>query len=147
MTGEDNTSDFMATTTTNSTNMNGTTVTTSRDCEVPKFETSRSDEKARWKRNVQWWATLTKVPKRNQAPHVILNAIIDAEAHEVVTNMDHDLAESEECLENLIELLDEHFQPNTFMLKMSLWRKCRKLEKTPDISWNDYGEKDEAATI
>ncbi len=140
MAGEDD-SELLGTTTANNTVMNATTVTTSRDCEVPKLKTSKSDEYARWKRNVQWWATLTRVPNRNQAPHVILNAIIDAEAHEVATNMDHDQAESEEGLQNLIEILDEHYKPHTFMRKMSLWREFKKLEKTAEISWNDYLKK------
>ena len=130
-------SELLGTTVANNTGMNATTVTTSRDCEVPKLKTSRSDDYARWKRNVQCWATLTRVPKRNQAPLVILNAIIDAEAHEVATNMDHDQAESEDGL----QILDEHFKPHTFMRKMSLWREFRKLEKTTEISWNDYVKK------
>ena len=55
--------------------------------------------------------------------------------------MDHDQAESEEGLQNLIKILDEHFKPHTFMRKMSLWREFRKLEKTAEISWNEYVKK------
>ncbi len=47
-------------------------------------------------------------------------------------------AECDEGVQNLLELLDDHFKPNTFVRKMSLWRQFRRCEKTPEISWNEY---------
>ncbi len=75
---------------------------------------------------------MTKMPKTEQAPHIILNSILDDEVQEVATNIDHEIAEGVNGVTSLLGILDKHFKPYTFIRKMTLWeefRKCEKLQK------------------
>ena len=89
--------------------------TVRKDCDVPKLKSSTCDDYTRWKKNIVGWSTLTRIEKKNQAPYIILSAIFDPEVHDVATNMDHEDAECEDGVQNLLTLLDDHFKPNTFI--------------------------------
>ena len=113
--------------------------TVRKDCDVPKL---KSDDYTRWKKNIVWWSTtLTKIENSNRAPHIILSAIYDPEVHDVATNTNHEDAECEDGVQNLLNLLDDHFRPNTFIRKTKLWRTFRRCEKNPETSWNEYTKK------
>ncbi len=115
--------------------------TVRKDCDVPKLKSSICDDYTRWKKNIMWWSTLIRIEKRNQAPHIILSAIYDPEVHDVAKNMNHEDAECEDGVQNLLNLLDDHFRSNTFIRKMTLWRQFRRCEKNPETSWNEYIKK------
>ncbi len=117
---------------------NSTRQTIRKDCDVPKLKTSTCDDYTRRKKNIMWWSNLTRIEKSNQGPHIIVTAIYDSEVHDVATNMNHEDAECEEEVQNLLNLLDDHFRPNTFIRKMTLWRQFRRCEKNPETSWNEY---------
>ncbi len=140
MPGESSTSTTLGVETDN-TSLETTSITTARNCGLPKLRTSRCSEYIRCRKNVLWWYRLTKMPKTEQAPHITLNSILDDEVHDVATNMDHAIAEGTNGVAALLAILDEHFKPNTFIRKMSLWEEFRKCEKTPDMTWMEYVKK------
>ncbi len=106
--------------------MNNTTISGERsrsrkDCEVPKLRSGRCDDYAKWRIGLTWWARLTKMVKGNQAPHVILNGIVDPEVYDVAISMRQADAEADDGIQNLLEVLDDYFKPNTFIRKIGLW--------------------------
>ena len=120
---------------------NQTTIVTERrvsrrDCEVPKLRSANCDDYAKWRVGISWWTRLTKMEKEFQAPHVILNSILNPEVYDVAIGMKQQDAEAENGMENFLAVLDDYFKPNTFVRKIKLWHQFRKCEKTNDISWH-----------
>ena len=114
------------------------TTITIKDVDVPKLASSKTEENERWKQSLRKWASVIEIEEEAQAPQIILNAIQDREMHEVALNVDPARASAVDGLDNLIMLLDEHFKPDTFIRKMSLWDAFRKHEKKEEKSWLEY---------
>ncbi len=105
-----------------------------REVEIPKLKTSKADEYARWKRNIKLWERVTRISPRNRGAHIILNAIIDSEVHEVATNIDWEEVDDDAGVDNVLRHLDDHFKPNTFIRKMMLWEEFRTCVKRSDLT-------------
>ena len=122
----------------NNTTIAGERFRSRRNCEVPKLRSVKCDDYAKWRIGITCWARLTKMERGNQAPHVILNCIVDPEVYDVAISMRQEVAEADNGIQNVLEVLDDYFKPNTFIRKLGLWHQFRKCEKTESIIWHTY---------
>ena len=122
----------------NNTTTSGERSRSRKDCEIPKLRSAKCDEYAKWRIGITWWARLTKMERSIQAPHVILNGIVDPEVYDVAISLRQEDAEADNGVQNLLEVLDDYFKPNTFIRKFALGRQFRKCEKTESITWHTY---------
>ena len=118
------------------TTVSGGGTNSSRD--VPKLKTSDCEDYEVWRNFVRWWSRLTRIPKDRQAPHIIINGLLHKDLRNIANQVDVDIAETDEGLKVLLQKLDEHFLPNTFVRKMELWKTFRDKRKTSELSCDDF---------
>ena len=109
-----------------------------KDVKVPISSSAEADEYRRWKNNLLWWSACTQITLEMQAPHVIMNGITTAELNEVDIRMDRDEAHTESGITSISDVLDEYLTPNRFLELAQIYRQCKKCEKGPMISSNEY---------
>ena len=76
---------------------------------------------------------MTKIYKDQQVPHIILNGILDEETKDVAIRIPRDVATSNEGPRRLLQIVDKHFMPNTFVKKMETWREQKNPEKQTTV--------------
>ena len=109
-----------------------------KEVEAPKLRGNRAEEYHRWRRYVNWWIEDTRIPSRRRAAHLIMHCILYPDVAETLHAMTDANINCEEGIHNLMETLDEYFLANSESKLFNLWRQMRKLEKTPDITWDQY---------
>ena len=67
-----------------------------------------------------------------------MNGITTAELNEVDISMDRDEAHTESGITNISDVLDEYLTPNHFLELAQTYRQCKRCEKGPKISSNEY---------
>ncbi len=126
---------------TRTTTLDGSSVTSvnqSSEKDTPKLKTTNGEEYEIWRKNIQRWCRLTKMPKTRQAPHNIMKCLHHKELQQITQEVSIEDAETEQGLQLVFQKLDKHFLPNTLIRKLETRRNFRDMRKTDDKTWSAF---------